>query len=336
MTARACRPAPPRLLAAALLAHLSCVALAAPAAAAPPAPVRRIASYLPMGTGALSGTYHPLGTAFANLLNLRLSDVNLIALSTRGSIENVRLLLDGELSLAIVQSDVFHEACRGEGDFAGRDGAALSALLSLYPEAVQVVARADAGIAAVGDLRGRRVILGEWGSGTLKTALVLLERFGIREGDLTAGYLSFDAATGALARGEWDAAVIVAGLPTRAVRDLALRLPVRVIPFDPQDAERIRRETGFLSTVAIPAGTYPGQEADVTTVALRALLVCRADLPEATAHGIVEELFAGLEYLKSAHPRAADLTAGTARDAIPAERLHPGARRALSAAAAGR
>lgn len=291
--------------------------------------VRPLLDCLPMGTGASSGTYYPLGAAFANVLNLSLRQAQIIALPTRGSLDNIRLLLDGELRLAIVQSDVFHRAVRGEEEFRGQEGIKLRALASLYPEAFQALVPADSPVQSLADLRGRRVILGEKGSGSLKTGLAILAQFGIAESDLTPGYLSFDAAIGGLSRGEWDAALLVAGLPTRAVREMAERLPVRLLPLAEEKADELCGRLGYFSPVIIPAGTYPGQAEDIRTVALRALLVGHQDLPDTLVDALLSTLLDRREYLISMHPRAADLDRARLADAVADGFLHPGTRRVM-------
>lgn len=310
-----------------LLKVLILLLLTVPAGADGDTALRTLLDCLPMGTGSTSGTYFPLGSAFANVLNLNMRNVHVISLPTRGSLDNIRLLLDGEIRLAIVQSDVFHHAVRGEEDFKGENGSDLRALASLYPEVFQVLVPRDSTLQSLSDLKGKRVILGEMGSGTLKTDLRILGHAGIVESDMTPGYLSFDAAIGAMARGEWDAALLVAGIPTRAVQEMAERMPVRLIPVSPAEAKSLCRDLSYFSPVTIPAGTYPGQDDAVTSVALRALLVGRKELSADLVNSMMKTLFQQVDYLKTMHPRAADLDMKSIADAVPAGFLHEGTKR---------
>jgi hypothetical protein len=280
-----------------------------------------------MGTGSTTGTYYPLGTAFANVMTSRLKDVNVMAVSTSGSLENIKLLEEKELKLAIVQSDIFYYAKEGQGDFRDGKRTQLRGLLSLYPEAVQIIVPAESDITTVEQLRGRKVILGAKGSGNLKTALSFLSVYGMQETDFTPGYLSYDAAITAIENREYDAFFLVAGLPTKVLTELSDRTEVRILTFSPKDLQKICEKLTFLSPVVIPAKTYRNQKEKIETIALRALLVTTDNLPEKIAWQLLDVIFSNLDYLKRMHPRAGDISWESYLNAIPESQLHPGSAR---------
>src|SRR5690554_4666570 len=155
-----------------MIRMLALAALALTSAAAPDRLAAQEAQLVRMGTASLAGTYFPVGVALCRLVNedRREHGIRCAAQPSEGSVANIRALRAGEIDLAIVQSDIQAAALAGSGPFA-EDGPfpELRAVLSLYPEALTFVARADAGIAGINDLPGHRVSYGPEGSGQRAT-----------------------------------------------------------------------------------------------------------------------------------------------------------------------
>ncbi len=142
--------------------------------------------FLLMGTGALGGTYYPVGRAICALVDDAPGDppIHCSSSSTSGSVYNIEGLANGELELAIVQSDVQFDAVGGHGRWGGGALAGLRAVFSLYPEPVTIIARRDAGIALLADLQGKRMNIGSPGSGTQETWDMISATLGWHRQDL--------------------------------------------------------------------------------------------------------------------------------------------------------
>ncbi|PKL45450.1 MAG: hypothetical protein CVV41_00200 [Candidatus Riflebacteria bacterium HGW-Riflebacteria-1] len=292
--------------------------------------IDRLVTFLAMGTGATTGTYFPLGNAFANVWSTRLEHVSVMSHSTSGSIENIHLMQRRELDLAIAQSDVVAAAIKGTGNFTGRPCPQLRVLMSLYPEVVQLVVLADSDIQSISQLRGRKVIVGAPGSGNVITSLAMMSAFGIGVDDFEPVYISYDEALQAMERRDYDAAIIIAGTPTKMISELQHRKPVRIISLSPAETASITAALPYLSALNLPPKTYAGQTEPVTTVALMAMLVCSSRLSDDLAANLCQTIFDNLDYLKTIHTRAHDVSIDTIMNGVPEGYAHPGALRFYS------
>ncbi|MBI2080746.1 MAG: TAXI family TRAP transporter solute-binding subunit [candidate division NC10 bacterium] len=285
---------------------------------------------LTIATGSTGGTYYPIGNAIAAILNAGLEGTTARAIPSRGSIENLLWLERGDVELGITQQDVAYYAFHGQEAFSGRPFGQVRALAALYPEFIQAVVRRDGPVKGIGDLKGRRVALGAQGSGTAFNARQILQTAGVLH-EVRAVEAPFEEAITQLEQGNLDAAFLTAGVPTRVIQTLADRVPIRILPIDGPLREQLMRRYPFFSAVTLPSGSYaaPGP---VGTVAITALLVCQASIPEETVTQLLRILFANLPYLNRAHPRGADISLeGATRGlAIP---LHPGAAQFFAARA---
>jgi len=153
----------------------------------------------------------------------------------------------------------------------------------------------------------------------------ILNAFGIQYADLLkADFLSFAEASANMRDGHLDAAFVTSGVPTAAVIEMATSLPVRLIPITGPEVQALRTQFPFYMETKIPAGTYAGQTAEVPTLAVKALLVVRADLSERLVYDITKALFNNLPAFGAAHVRGKDLAIATAQENMPIP-LHPGA-----------
>jgi TRAP transporter TAXI family solute receptor len=282
---------------------------------------------LAVATGGTAGVYFPLGGAFANIITERVDGVTANAESTGASVVNVNLLNNGEVDFALMQNDIAYYAFNGVEMFS--DNPALTNLRGiavLYPEVVQIVVNANAGIESVEDLRGRRVAVGAPGSGAEANARQILTAHGISYDDIRADFLSFAEAADALRDGNVDAAFVTAGTPTAAVTDVSTTHNVRLLSIDSGIANALMAEYPFYDVVTIPAGTYNNQAEDVQTVTVLAMLSVRAGLSDDMVYNITKGLFENLNMFAAAHARGGNLSLDSALSGMPLE-LHPGAAR---------
>lgn len=227
---------------------------------------------LRIGTGGTWGSYYAYGTNLASAVEEQ-TDYKLDVRETAGSAANLRLLSEGYLDFALVQSDTMAAAIAGEGQFKN-EGAlkGFHSVTGLYQESVQIIVAADSDIKTVSDLKGKTVSLGEEDSGTVRNALDLLDIYGLNTSKIKAEYNSYENAALALQDGKIDAFFVTAGAPTTAVTTLAESQDIRVLSLSEEAAQRMISGNSAYSVSIIPAGTYKDQAEDIYTVAVTAVL----------------------------------------------------------------
>ena len=283
--------------------------------------------FLSLGTASINGAYYPLGAALSRLFNSHLKDVVAIAEPTGGSVTNIGYLRSGDLALALVQSDVAYAAFHGRGPFDKRPFKELRVLASLYSEVIQVVVMKDSPIVTLADLRGKRLALGERGSGTELNSRLLISTLGLNSGEFVPCYDSFTKATAALHDGYVDALFFTGGIGAEGLKLLAKRSPVRFIPLGKSVRDSILSAHPYWQEEIIPAGTYQNQTEEITTIGLRALLTAREDFDAGLAERMLELLFQNVPYVASLSKPAEAIRLQDALKGIEGDMIHDGARR---------
>lgn len=339
-------PAPPLPARRDVLAGLGVLSLGAvgfgtvTAARAQTPPLR----YLVIGTGTTGGTYFPLGGILANAISsppgspgcqrggggsCGVPGLIAVAQATSGAVENVQAMRDGRYETGFVQADIAYMAVTGTGAFAGQKPLGdLVSLANLYAETIHLVARADSAIHGVHDLKGRRVALGEKGSGTLPTAQLILAAHDLRERDVVAHYLNPGTAADMMTAGDLDAFFIIGGYPLPSVADLAATLPITLVPLIDQRMAQLSRGLPLFSRTMIGGdGAYRGVPA-TASLAVGAQWLTTTGLDADLAYGITKALWAPTtrRLLAIGHPRGAGITPDHALDGLGVP-LHPGAQR---------
>ncbi len=304
-----------------------------------------------IGTGATSGTYFPIGGLLASAISnppgsracksggsCGVPGLIAVAQSTEGSVENIEMMTSGELDSGLSQADVAFWAYRGEKMFRGKLapgekkggkplGVNLRAIANLFPESVHLVVREESKISSVADLKGKRVSLGEPESGTLASATLVLNGFGLNKSRLKPFYLTPGEAADKLRAGEIDAFFLVAGAPVRAIVDLASEIPVSLVAISGKKADKIRKSDSFFVETVIPGGAYEGVDA-TKTLSVGAQWLVRADLSDDLVYGITRALWDPNihKLLADGHPLGKMIRPETALDGLGIP-LHPGAER---------
>jgi TRAP transporter TAXI family solute receptor len=302
-------------------------------------------TYFRIGTGSLGGTYFPIGGLIADVLTFRhggsdcanggcgVPGLVAVAQVTQGSVENVIALESGTLESATVQADVAYWMYVGQWIFSTRPPArSLRAIANLYTESIHLVARRDAGIRSVADLKGKRVSFGEHGSGTDVDARIVLGGFGLTEADVTAEHLGPSPSAEMLRTGKLDAFFLVSGTPASAVSELAEATEgsenaITLVPVMEVDAARIREAYPFYKLTVIPGDTYRGIGPTATLGVSAEWLV--SDSLDA---GLVYEITRALWHknaralLDTGHPEGRNIRIENALTNVTLP-LHPGAAR---------
>lgn len=231
-------------------------------------------SKIKMGTGSKGGNYYNYGVNLAESLE---KDVDIEITNTQGSKANLRLLNQGYLDVAFVQSDTYGNAVNGKGDYEDKAIDGLHVVANLYTESCEIVVGAKSNIKTVKDLYGKRVSIGEADSGVADNAKDILEAYGIYDG-IKVEYKSFEESAEALKNGEIDAFFCTASAPTTAIVELSKDADIRLVSIDEDVVSRLVKEGSPYRTVTIPAGTYEGQKEDIQTIGVVALLVAKDGL----------------------------------------------------------
>ena len=186
------------------------------------------------------------------------------------------------------------------------------------------LARKDAPIQRIADLKGKRVCVGDQGSGSETNAKQVLEAYGLSYDDFDVQYLSFSEASTAMQNGTVDAAFATSALPNSAIQELSKMKEIVVIPIDGEGADKLLEKHPFYAKTVIPAATYGVKEAE--TVAMLATLVCSEDLDEAVVYQITKHLFEEQPAMAAGHARGGDLDINKALDGVTVD-FHDGALR---------
>lgn len=314
---------------------------ASAAETAPPADLNNSIRFVQIATGPTAGTYFPIGGLIANAISnppgsrpcerggsCGVPGLIAVAQSTNGSLANLDAIAHGSVDLGLSQADLAYWRYQGSGPFKGQNPeTSLRGIAMLYPESVHLVARKEAHIASVRDLKGKRVSLGEEGSGTLVDAQLILQAYGVSPRDFKAEYTKPSAAADALINGKIDAFFFVAGAPVSAVSSLADAGLVSLVPLDGPPARKLAQDYPFLMLSSIPEGTYAGVPT-IATLSVGALLVCSANLPDELVYGITAAIFHPntRPLFAKGHPAAAQITLANASRGLGIP-LHPGAER---------
>jgi TRAP transporter TAXI family solute receptor len=200
----------------------------------------------------------------------------------------------------------------------------MGGVFTIYPELVHVVASQAAGVRSVRDLKGKRVVLGPQGSGTEQNALQVLEVHGLREADVRAERIDAAAAADQLKDGRVDAAFFTTGLGSAVIVDTFISGKTVLVPVGGAEGEALRKKYPYYTLEPIPANTYKGHEREVSTPAVMAMLVARADLPEDLVYKFTKAIFDNIAQFHAAHAAAKQLKLESALSGMPIP-LHPGA-----------
>jgi len=303
------------------------VVFAGPAAAAEK-------KFFAITTGGTGGTYYPLGGLLAQALTERVPEVLVTGQAGNASVANCNLIKDHQIESAFVQNNVAFSAYEGKDQFAGKPVKNLRGIASLYPETIQIVARADSGIKSLKDIKGKKLIPGDRGSGTEVDTLNILSVYNLAYKDFGGvDWLGFSGASQRLQDKQADVTFTTAGWPTAAITELSMSTDIVLVPIEEDMIAKITKSFPFYSKVIIPKGTYKGMTADVPTVTTMAQWVVDEQVPEDLVYKLTKALWekgadgkkeSGAEVMAKVHAQGKNVQLKTALSgmAIP---LHAGA-----------
>lgn len=286
--------------------------------------------FFAIATGGTGGTYYPLGGMLAQLVSNKVTidgmKMSATAETGNASVANSKLLGRGEIESAFAAADILDAAYKGINQFDGAPIKNLRAIGALYPETVQLVVRADAGIKTFKDLKGKKISSGSPGSGQWQLLGDLLVAHGMTREDISEDYSSFSQSVDKLKDGNLDASLITAGAPTSSVIDLATGHDIRIIPLVGPEIKELQKSQPYYADAVLPAGSYNGVDSDVKTLAVRAIWATHSETPENVIYELTKALFENTETLGKVHPKGKEISLATALESVSIP-VHPGALR---------
>ncbi|WP_299784808.1 TAXI family TRAP transporter solute-binding subunit [uncultured Marivita sp.] len=286
-------------------------------------------TFITIGTGGVTGVYYPTGGAICRMMSRTRAEhgIRCGVESTGGSVFNINAIRSGELDFGVAQSDWQYHAFNGTSQFE-EQGAfeGLRAVFSIHPEPFTVVARADAGITNFEDLQGKRVNVGNPGSGQRGTMEVLMDALGWTMDDFTvASELQAGEQSQALCDNNIDAMVYTVGHPSGSIQEATTACDAVLVNVTGDAVDTLVEENPFYRTATIPGGMYRGNDEDVQTFGVGATLVTSTDVADEVVYALVKAVFEDIDQFRGLHPAFANLDpAEMANDGLSAP-LHPGA-----------
>lgn len=319
-------------------------ALALAAALATGAVSAQEMKFFRIGTGSAGGTYFPIGGVIANAIsnppgsrpcdkggNCGVPGLVAIAQSTNASAHNVTAIQAGQMEAGLTGAATLHFAYHGVAKFEGEGKPDLRVIANLFPEDMHLVLPKGASLANLADLEGKRVGIAQAGSGTQIAVELILADHGVNRGNIDEAELNNSQSAERLADGQLDAYFYAAGTPVAAMIQLDSTKGMELYSFTPEEVVQANKTVPYYIPSVIPAGTYPGVQYDVNTVAVSGILVTHADQPEELIYGITKALWSktARKLLDNGHAKGKVITLETALDGIEGigVPLHPGAER---------
>lgn len=293
------------------------------------APVAMAEEFITIGTGGVTGVYYPTGGAICRLVNKGRKEhgIRCSVESTGGSVYNINTIRAGELEFGVAQSDWQYHAYNGTSRFEEQGAFEdLRAVFSVHPEPFTVVARADAGISSFADLKGKRVNIGNPGSGQRGTMEVVMEKMGWEMSDLAlASELKAAEQSAALCDNQIDAMIYTVGHPSGSIQEATTACDSVLVEVSGAEIDALIGDNSYYRSAKIPGGMYRGTDADVATFGVGATFVTSAAVSEDAVYAVVSAVFDNFEDFKKLHPAFANLTAEEMATAGLSAPLHPGA-----------
>ena len=292
--------------------------------------------FITIGTGGVTGVYYPTGGAICRLVNKGRKEhgIRCSVESTGGSVYNINTIRAGELDMGVAQSDWQYHAYHGSSKF--EDAGAwpnLRAVFSVHPEPFTVVARADSGIRTFTDLKGKRVNIGNPGSGQRGTMEVLMGALGWTTDDFSlASELKSAEQSKALCDNKIDAMVFTVGHPSGSIKEATTTCDSVIVEVSGPAVDQLVADNDFYRTATIPGGMYRGSDGDVKTFGVGATFVSSSDVSADVVYQVVKSVFENFDSFRKLHPAFANLDKNEmANDGLSAP-LHDGAVRYYSEA----
>ena len=287
------------------------------------------ARYISIGTGGVTGVYYPAGGGICRLLNKgrRNHGIRCSVESTQGSAYNVEEIRNAIFDFGIVQSDVHYNAVKGEGPFKEVGPMdTLRSVFALHAEPFTVVSRADASISTFDELKGKRVNVGNPGSGQRATMDMVMALKGWSLADFSqASELASSEQSKALCDNHVDAMVFTVGHPNASIKEATISCDTNLVNISPDDVAKLTANRPYLFAATVPGGMYRGTDNDTQTFGVGATVVTSSTTPEYIVYELVKSVFEKIDDFRLLHPAFKHLDPKQMTTQGLSAPLHPGA-----------
>lgn len=284
--------------------------------------------FVTIGTGGQTGVYYVVGQSICKLVNRKIAEhgIKCNAPSTGGSVANINAIGAGEQDMGVAQSDWQYHAYNGTSKFEGNGNKELRAVFSVHAEPFTVVARKDSNINTFADVKGKRLNIGNPGSGTRGTTEIALKATGVGLSELALkSELKAAEMSAALCDNNLDAFTIPIGHPSGTIQESSVSCDSHLVPVTGEGIDKLVAETPYYAKSIIPGGLYKGTDKDVETFGVYATFVSSTKTDDETIYQVVKAVFDNFDRFKKLHPAFANLKEeDMIKNALSAP-LHPGA-----------
>ena len=285
--------------------------------------------FISIGTGGVTGVYYPTGGAICRMVNKNRKEhgIRCSVESTGGSVYNINTVRAGELEFGVAQSDWQYHAYNGTSQFEDQGAwEGERAVFSVHPEPFTLVVKKGSGISGFTDLKGKKVNVGNPGSGQRATTEVVMEAFGMQMSDFAlAAELKGSEMAQALCDGKIDAMIYTIGHPAAAITEAATTCDVELVSVEGEPIDKLVADNPYYRVATIPGGMYKGTDGDTTTFGVGATFITSDQVSDEVVYTLVKAVFENFDDFKQLHPAFANLKEEEMiQDGLSAP-LHPGA-----------
>lgn len=288
--------------------------------------------FITIGTGGVTGVYYPTGGAICRMVNKMKKDTGIRCSveSTGGSVYNVNTIRAGELDFGISQSDIAYQAYNGTGKYEKNAFKDVRSVMAIYPELLTLVVRKEAGITSLKDINGKKINIGDPGSGQRAT---VEELFDISGGEIgrdklkLAQELKAAEAPDALRDNKIDGYFYFVGHPNANIKDAANSINIDIVDLTPQNSKavaKLLKANSYYGMGTIPVGTYKGINRDVKSFGVKAVLLTSAKVSDKAVETLTKAILDNFDDFKKLHPAYATITKEELLEGLGAP-MHPAA-----------
>lgn len=279
-------------------------------------------------TANTTGTLYPLGASLAYMWNTNLDDVSVSSQSSNGGIENLNLIYEGDAQVSLGVTSIVYQSYTGEGKFVDRKNDKLRIIAGLYYNPNQVVVTESSNINSLTDLKNKRFAPGSPGSTTEEETKIHLESVGLNyPDDFSPVYIGPSEASELIRNKNLDGLWIMAGTPTASVSELLTTADAKIVEISEDEVNNLRDKYPWYANYKIPNGTYPNQDKDINTSAIKMVLYTTSDVPEEIIYNMTKTFWENIDELKESNKSLSELDIKKTLEDISNLPVHEGAKK---------
>ena len=285
------------------------------------------ADFITIGTSGVEGTYYPTGSAVCKLVNIYRvrTKIRCSVQSTAGSVYNVKTVQQRELDFAIAQSNVIYNALSGSAEFKKKPFKKLKSIMAIYPELLTLITRKNSSINQLLDIKGKRINFLNTNKENESTTNTLMKEYRIKVSELKiSDAFELNEMSDALKQNKLDGYFYMVDHPTANIKDVTNAVDVKIVPLKGIKINNLIKKYPYYTKAKIPGDMYLGNEEDIPTFGVKAVLFTHADVSEKKVYTIVKAVLENFDIFKKLHPAFSHITKESFLDGLSSP-LHKGA-----------